>query len=81
MKVMEIRNEWNLDNIFLGERPEPEPGPKEVLLKMKAASLNYRDFLMCQGGYGRRGGTLPLIPVSEMVPVRLLPWERACHGP
>jgi len=65
MKVMEIRNEWKLDNICLGQRPEPEPGPGEVLIKMKAASLNYRDFVMCQGGYGRRGGTLPLVPVSD----------------
>lgn len=65
MKVMEIRDEWSLDNLCLGERPEPKPGPREVLLKMKAASLNYRDYVMCQGGYGRRGGTLPLIPVSD----------------
>ena len=31
MKVMEIRNEWKLDNICLGQRPEPEPGPGEVV--------------------------------------------------
>lgn len=65
MKVMEIRDEWSADNICVGERPEPEPGPGELLIKMKAASLNYRDFVMCQRGYGRRSGTLPLIPVSD----------------
>jgi len=65
MKVMEIRDEWSPDNICMGERPDPEPGPGEVLLRMKAASLNYRDYLMCQRGYGRRSGTLPLIPVSD----------------
>ena len=65
MKVMEIRDEWSADNIFVGERPEPEPGPGELLIKMKAASLNYRDFVMCQRGYGRRSGKLPLIPVSD----------------
>ncbi|MCP5085982.1 MAG: NAD(P)-dependent alcohol dehydrogenase [Rhodobacteraceae bacterium] len=65
MKVMEICDEWSADNIRLGERPDPEPGPGEVLLKMKAASLNYRDYVMCQQGYGRRSGTLPLVPVSD----------------
>lgn len=65
MKVMEIRDEWSPDNICMGERPAPEPGPGEVLLKMKAASLNYRDYVMCQRGYGRWSGTLPLIPVSD----------------
>ncbi len=65
MKVMELRDEWSPDNIFLGERPDPEPGPGEVLLSMKAASLNYRDYVMCHRGYGRRSGTLPLIPISD----------------
>lgn len=65
MKVMELRDQWSPDNIFLGERPDPEPGPGEVLLSMKAASLNYRDYVMCHRGYGRRSGTLPLIPVSD----------------
>ena len=65
MKVMQLRDEWSPDNIFLGERPDPEPGPGEVLLSMKAASLNYRDYVMSHRGYGRRSGTLPLIPVSD----------------
>lgn len=65
MKVMEIRDEWRPDNICLGERPDPEPEEGEVLLRMKAASLNYRDYVLCQRGYGRRSGTLPLIPVSD----------------
>jgi NADPH:quinone reductase-like Zn-dependent oxidoreductase len=62
---MEIRTDWSPDNIQLAERPDPVPGPGEVLLKMQAASLNYRDYVMCQGGYGRRSGKLPLVPVSD----------------
>ncbi len=65
MKVMEIRDNWSPDNICLAERPDPVPGPGQVLLKMKAASLNYRDYVMCQRGYGRQSGTLPLVPVSD----------------
>jgi NADPH2:quinone reductase len=31
--------------------PLPEPGPGEVRLKIKAASLNFPDLLLCQGKY------------------------------
>jgi NADPH:quinone reductase-like Zn-dependent oxidoreductase len=65
MKIMQIQDSWSPDNIRLAERPKPEPGPDEVLLQMEAASLNYRDYVMARGGYGRRGGALPLVPVSD----------------
>ncbi len=67
MKVMEIRDEWDFAGIGLGDRPDPEPGPQEVLLEMKAASINYRDFLMVRRGYGRYSGDLPLVPLSDGV--------------
>lgn len=66
MKVIEV-SDWSFDGLRAAERPEPEPGPGEVVLEMKAASLNYRDFLMVQGGYGSVGGGLPLIPISDGV--------------
>ena len=65
MKVMQIQDTWSPDSIKLSERPTPEPGPGEVLLRMEAASLNYRDYVMARGGYGRRGGALPLVPCSD----------------
>jgi NADPH:quinone reductase-like Zn-dependent oxidoreductase len=65
MKVMQIQDAWSPDSIKLAERSIPEPGPGEVLLRMEAASLNYRDYVMSRGGYGRRGGTLPLVPCSD----------------
>jgi NADPH:quinone reductase-like Zn-dependent oxidoreductase len=65
MKVMQIQDAWSPDSIRLAERAIPEPGPGEVLLRMEAASLNYRDYVMARGGYGRRGGTLPLVPCSD----------------
>jgi len=39
MKVFELRDEWSLDHLRLGERPIPVPGPHQVLLRMRAASL------------------------------------------
>ncbi len=65
MKVLEIRDAWGLEHLVPGNRPEPEPGPTEVVIAMRAASLNYRDHVMLQRGYGARSGELPLIPVSD----------------
>jgi NADPH:quinone reductase-like Zn-dependent oxidoreductase len=65
MKIMQIQDTWSPDSIRLAHRPVPEPGPGEVLLRMEAASLNYRDYVMARGGYGRRGGALPLVPCSD----------------
>jgi len=65
MKAMELRDEWSADNIVLADRPEPEAGPGQVKIRMQAASLNYRDTVMAQRGYGRRSGELPLVLVSD----------------
>ncbi len=65
MKVMQIEEDWNPDNIRMAERPRPEAGPGEVLIKMEAASLNYRDVVVARRGYGRRSGQLPLVPLSD----------------
>jgi NADPH:quinone reductase-like Zn-dependent oxidoreductase len=65
MKVMEMRDDWGLEYIKPGTRPERAPGPGEVQIKMAAASLNYRDFVMTRRGYGAHSGRLPLIPISD----------------
>ncbi|HUT49452.1 MAG TPA: NAD(P)-dependent alcohol dehydrogenase [Alphaproteobacteria bacterium] len=65
MKVMQIQDDWSAENIKLAERPDPEPGPGEVVVAMQAGSLNYRDFVMTRRGYGRRSGELPLVPCSD----------------
>ena len=44
--------------------PEPEPGPGEVLVDVKAAGVNYADLLMCRGRYGGKR-PLPFIPGFE----------------
>lgn len=66
MKVMEIQGGFGLENLKLAQRPRPEPGPGQVLLRMKAASLNYRDLLTVQGAYNPKQ-PLPLIPFSDGV--------------
>jgi NADPH:quinone reductase-like Zn-dependent oxidoreductase len=65
MKVMEMREAWGLDHIVPGTRPDPGAlGPGEVLIRFEAASLNYRDLVMAEHGYGRMGA-LPFIPLSD----------------
>jgi NADPH:quinone reductase-like Zn-dependent oxidoreductase len=64
MKVYEIRERFGLDALKLTERPQPQPGPREVLLRIKAASLNYRDLLVVKGQYNPKM-PLPRIPLSD----------------
>jgi len=47
------------------EAPLPAPGPGQVLVKVDAVSLNYRDLLMLEDGMGM-ALDLPLVPGSDM---------------
>ncbi len=64
MRAVEIRGAFGLDRLRVGERPDPKPGPGEVVVRLRAASLNYRDLLMVRGHYNPRQ-PLPLIPGSD----------------
>lgn len=55
MKAMVIRDEWGPENIKPEDRPDPDPGPGEVVVAIKAVSINPRDHIMSMGGYGRMG--------------------------
>jgi len=67
MRVFQIQDDWGMDHLQVAARPDPKPGPGQVLLRMKAASLNYRDLLVPSRGYGSFTGKLPLIPISDGV--------------
>ena len=64
MKAFEIQKHFGLDALTLVERPDPVPPPSHVLVRVKAASLNYRDLLTIQGLYNPKQ-PLPLIPFSD----------------
>ena len=64
MKVIEIQGQFGLDRLAVAERPEPRPGPGQVLVRMGAASLNYRDLLTVTGRYNPKQ-PLPLVPCSD----------------
>ena len=53
MRALNAAAPWGLDAIKVVEAPDPKPGPGQVLVRMRAVSLNYRDWLMINGMYGR----------------------------
>jgi NADPH:quinone reductase-like Zn-dependent oxidoreductase len=55
----------SFDNLKIVEAPEPRPGPGEVLVRMRAASLNYRDLITIVGGYGSQQRHENLVPLSD----------------
>lgn len=68
MKAFEIRDSFGVDSLKLVERPAPCAGPGQVLLKMKAFSINYRDLLVVDG-VGRWKPPRGRVPVSDGVGV------------
>src|SRR4051794_11213949 len=64
MKAVELRNGFGIENVQIVDRPEPSAGPGQVLVRMKAFSLNYRDLLMVKGQYNPRL-KLPITILSD----------------
>lgn len=64
MKTVELRDAFGLEHLAVASRPKPEPGHGQVLVRMRAASLNFRDLLMVRGLYNPRQ-ELPVIPCSD----------------
>ena len=51
MKALVIHTAFGLENLAVVDRPDPAPGPGQVLVRVRAASLNYRDLLLAKGQY------------------------------
>lgn len=64
MQVYEIRDGFGFENLKRGDKPDPRPGPGQVVVKMRAASLNYRDLLVVKGLYNPKM-PLPRVPLSD----------------
>jgi NADPH:quinone reductase-like Zn-dependent oxidoreductase len=68
MRRYEIREPKGIASLQLVELESPRPGPGQVLLDMKAWSLNYRDLAMPRGGYPGNDKVVrspPLVPLSD----------------
>jgi len=66
MKVYELQNSFGIDSLRLTERPQPQPGEAQVLVKLRTWSLNYRDLLVVKGIYHPKL-PLPFTPLSDGV--------------
>ncbi len=51
MKALVIQTGFGLENLAIVERPTYTPAPGQVLVRVRAASLNYRDLLIAKGHY------------------------------
>lgn len=60
MKAMRIRSPASLDNLFVDRCEAPPPGPGEIKVRVRAASLNFRDGLVVNGFFPARDGLIPL---------------------
>ncbi len=66
MKALVIDSAYGLDNLRVVERPVPKPRRQEVVVRVRAAALNYRDVEIVRGTYHTRF-PLPLVPLSDGV--------------
>jgi NADPH:quinone reductase-like Zn-dependent oxidoreductase len=64
MRAWQIEGEGGIDALALVERPRPEPGPGEILVRVTANAINYRDLSTIQNPLSR-GFPLPRIPNSD----------------
>lgn len=64
MRKYTIENEFGIDKLHFSDSSTPAPGPGQVLVRIAACSLNYRDYLMVSGDY-TRNLPLPLVPLSD----------------
>ena len=64
MRQATIEGAFGIDNVVWREVAEPQPGPGQVLVSMRAASLNYRDYLVAMGRYNPKM-PLPRVPLSD----------------
>jgi len=64
VRAWEVRGAFGLDNLALVERPDPQPGPGQVVVRVRAASLNARDLMTVEGRYNPKQ-PLPLVPCSD----------------
>ena len=63
MKLIEL-DSFGDQGLSMVERGQPSPCLGEVVVKIKAASINYRDFMIAKGLYNPNL-SLPLIPLSD----------------
>jgi NADPH:quinone reductase-like Zn-dependent oxidoreductase len=65
MRAWRLADAFGIDRLQLEKLPDPELVPREVRVRVRAVSLNYRDVAMVEHGIAPRGVRLPLLPCSD----------------
>ncbi len=65
MKLYRIPTAGSFDSLSLCEEAPPTPGPFQVLVRVRATCLNYRDLMVLMGRYGRGGLPPNVVPLSD----------------
>jgi NADPH:quinone reductase-like Zn-dependent oxidoreductase len=63
VKAYQIK-QFGINELSISDIERPRPAENEVLVKVRAASLNYRDLMMVEGIYNPKL-RLPLVPFSD----------------
>src|ERR1700730_15152172 len=64
MRAYRIDRFGSVDGVVLDSRDDPRPGTREILLRVRATSLNYRDLMVLKGG-GRGPTKIGVVPLSD----------------
>ena len=61
MRAVVLNEYGSLDNLRLMEFPDPEPGPDDVIVDVRATAVNYVDLVLIGGTYQFRP-KVPFVP-------------------
>jgi NADPH:quinone reductase-like Zn-dependent oxidoreductase len=64
MRYVSVNKSFGVENLSIGSGPEPKPSDDEILVRMKAASLNYVDLAVVSGRLDP-DIRIPFIPVAD----------------
>lgn len=60
-----IAGSSSVDKLRRCERPDPKPGPTQILVRIQAVSINYRDLMIARGHYMAGPSGSNVIPLSD----------------
>jgi len=84
MKVIQIQNPGKNSSLVIDEAPTPDPGPNEILVKIKATALNRADLLQRSGNYPPPKGAsdilgLEMAGIVEKTGSKVSRWQEGDH--